>query len=142
MNTQCVYILYSKSNYAIGHIQDTLRMNLKNLGETVRKLRRDRNWSQSDLALRCDTTPVSISRIETRRHGASPPLLNAIARAFDLEIHQLMALAEGALPYNTAAPAGATDEAQLLDAFRRLPAAQRRLLLDLGKALVGHAVNG
>jgi transcriptional regulator with XRE-family HTH domain len=115
-------------------------MNLKNLGETVRRLRRDRDWSQSDLALRCDTTAVSISRIETRRHGASPPLLNAIARAFGLEVHQLMALAEGALPYETATP-GPAEEAQLLDCFRRLPLEQRKLFLQLGDALAGHAVS-
>ena len=108
-----------------------------NLNAVIRQLRRERGWSQERLAELCGVTIVSISRIETGKHGVSTYLLQSLAKTFGLEVHQLMALAEGALPYNTTSAPSSADEQQLLDHFRRLPADQQKLFLGLGAALVG-----
>lgn len=78
-----------------------------------------------------------MSRIETGRQGITQHMQKRLAEIFGLEVHQIMALAEGALPYNTASAPSTADEQKLLDSFRRLPADQQKLFLALGAALVG-----
>lgn len=111
---------------------NTLRMKL---GKVVKQLRVAAGWSQEQLAEKCGITTVSVSRIENDRHGVGESLLRSLGSVFGLEAHQLMALAEGALPYNTEAAPSSAEEKHLLDNFRRLSVPQRRLYLELGDAL-------
>jgi len=116
---------------------NTLRMKL---GKVVKQLRVAAGWSQEQLAEKCGITTVSVSRIENDRHGVGESLLRNLGSVFGLEAHQLMAMAEGALPYNTEAAPSSTEEKHLLDNFRRLPALQRRLYLELGDVLASAGV--
>jgi len=111
-------------------------MSRMNIGPVIKQLRRQKGWNQEQLAARCSISEVSMSRIETGKQGVTQHVLKRLADIFGLEIHQLMAMAEGVLPYNTAEPPSSRDEQQVLDCFRRLSAANRVLYLQLGLALV------
>jgi putative transcriptional regulator len=55
----------------------------------LRELRKQREWSQSDLAERLDVSRQSVNAIETGRHDPSLPLAFRIARLFALPIEQI-----------------------------------------------------
>lgn len=107
-----------------------------NIGETIRKLREERHWSQEELAGRANVTAASISRIENGKHGPSLQLLESFAHAFGLQTYQVVAMAENA-ELLTAAPQFDLDEDKLLSQFRKMPHDQRELFL-----LVGTGFNG
>jgi len=116
---------------------NNLRMKLHTI---IRQLRQSRGWSQEQLAELCGITTVSVSRIETGRQGVSSRLLEILAKQFDLEPHQLMALAEGAIPYNSSAAPDSDEEKRLLDSYRRLSVENRALFLKLCDALASTEV--
>ena len=60
------------------------------IGERIRRLRKERGWTQTDLGTRVGTTKRAIIHYET--HGKFPPapILAAMAGAFELSIEALM----------------------------------------------------
>lgn len=105
-----------------------------NLGETIKKLRVDRNWTQDELAYKARITAANISRIETGKHGPSTQLLESLAYVFGMKMYQLVALAENEyLPvaqqeYNHS-------EELLLRNFRLMPLKEREVFSELSESL-------
>lgn len=105
-----------------------------NLGETIKKLRIARHWTQDELAYRAKITAANISRIETGKHGPSTQLLESLAYVFDIKMYQLVALAEGE-KLMIAAPEYSFAEQALLQNFRVMTPKEQELLLALGERL-------
>ena len=55
----------------------------------LKVLRAERNWSQSDLALRLDVSRQSVNAIETGKYDPSLPLAFRIAELFELPIEAI-----------------------------------------------------
>ena len=55
----------------------------------LRELRKQREWSQADLAERLDISRQSVNAIETGRHDPSLPLAFRSSRLFALPIEQI-----------------------------------------------------
>ena len=56
---------------------------------TLRVLRAERRWSQSDLAQRLGVSRQTVNAIETGRYDPSLPLAFAIGRLFDQPIERI-----------------------------------------------------
>jgi|GEM_PF-626853 len=105
------------------------------MGETIKTLRDEKGWTQEELGWRAGTSAANISRIETGKHGPGPEVLQALAAAFDLKIHELLALAEGE-PRHLASRLPEKLEALLLENFRALSEERKLLLLQVSEAFV------
>lgn len=105
-----------------------------NLGETIRRLRAARNWTQDELAYKAKITAANISRIETGKHGPSTQLLESLAYVFGMKMYQLVALAENeSLP--VAQPEFSISEEILLRNFRAMSPKERELFSSLSDSL-------
>lgn len=62
---------------------------LERLGKTVAALRRERGWTQADLAERSKLTRGYIARVEIGRHDPSFTTLVALARALRVPVADL-----------------------------------------------------
>jgi transcriptional regulator with XRE-family HTH domain len=60
----------------------------------VRYLRKQKGWTQSDLADRVHATNGSISNLENGQQGYSPSLLRYLSQAFGCSVSQIFLLAE------------------------------------------------
>ena len=60
----------------------------------VRYLRKQKGWTQTELAERVYTTNGNISNLESGQQGYSPSLLAYLAQAFGCSVSQIFALAE------------------------------------------------
>ena len=58
----------------------------------VRKIRRDRDMSQTELALLCDTTQNTISSIERCEYGCTVRLALKLSRALNCDINDIFKL--------------------------------------------------
>ncbi|MBR9892584.1 helix-turn-helix transcriptional regulator [bacterium] len=56
------------------------------LGHAVRRLRKERGWSQADLARLAGTDARQVSRIETAAHEPKLSLLLAVIAALELDL--------------------------------------------------------
>ncbi len=101
------------------------------IGGTIKALRERQGWSQEELGWRAGTSAANISRIETGKHGPGPDLLDSLAKAFQLKVHQLFALAEGELNLIVAHLPDRSEE-MLLQHFRAMSEEHRLLLLQVG----------
>ncbi len=112
------------------------------IGELIRGLRKERNWSQETLALEAGMETSSVCRIERGQRRLPTTQLEKIAAALGMTVADMFALAEGKTP-PTAPPAEEgdatadyTSEAvQLRRSFRALTPANRRIAVELLKAL-------
>lgn len=105
-----------------------------NLGETIKKLRISRHWTQDELAYRAKITAANISRIETGKHGPSTQLLESLACVFGMKMYQLVALAEGEKLPVAAAEYNFTEQA-LLQNFRSMTLKEQELFIAMGERL-------
>lgn len=64
------------------------------LGKTVRRLRREEEISQSDLAVRAGLAMNHIGEIERVPRNLTLQTIALLARAFDMQVSELLALAE------------------------------------------------
>jgi transcriptional regulator with XRE-family HTH domain len=64
----------------------------KSLGQTIRLLRREKGWSQSDAASQLDISIPAFSKIETGITDINLSRLEQIARLFDIPLVQLIEL--------------------------------------------------
>jgi putative transcriptional regulator len=71
-----------------GH--ETLRLNNR-----VRRLRAEREWSQTELAERLGVSRQTVHAIETGKYDPSLPLAFTIARLFGLTIEEIFTPEEG-----------------------------------------------
>ncbi|MDO9226629.1 MAG: helix-turn-helix transcriptional regulator [Pseudomonadota bacterium] len=102
-----------------------------NIGGTIKALRELRGWSQEELGWRVSSSSANISRIETGKHGPGPDVLGALAKAFELKVYELFALAEGE-PLHLVARLPDQAEEMLLQSFRAMSEERRLLLLQVG----------
>jgi transcriptional regulator with XRE-family HTH domain len=109
-----------------------------NIGGTIKTLREQRGWYQEELGWRVSSSSANISRIETGKHGPGPDVLQALAKAFELKVHELFALAEGE-PLHLVAHLPDKAEELLLQFFRSMSEEQRLLLLQVGAQFVKRA---
>lgn len=65
-----------------------------NIGPAIRYLRKQKGWTQSDLAEYAFTSKSNISSIENKNHGYSAALLSYLAAAFGCKVSYIFALAE------------------------------------------------
>lgn len=106
------------------------------IGNAIRYLRKQKGWTQSDLAERTFTTKSNISSLENKNHGYSPALLDYLARAFGCRVSYIFALAEQL----SAESSGVSDvrDVSIEVLFSRLPAGVqnqfKNLILELLKS--------
>jgi transcriptional regulator with XRE-family HTH domain len=60
------------------------------LSEKIKKLRKDRKWSQSELAEKIKVHVTHISRLETERYSPSFDMLKKLAEAFEVTTDYLV----------------------------------------------------
>jgi transcriptional regulator with XRE-family HTH domain len=110
------------------------------VGARVRKLREDRDWTQEELAQAIAIEPATLSRYETAKKAFPLDVLRRIGASLRVPLGHL--IADG----GSGAASRLTDasnhdrhadprHAELLDAWRRLPAARRKLALRILRAL-------
>jgi len=70
-----------------------LEFTMKRIGINTRKLRKDRDWSQTDLAVKIGTSQSVIHDIE-RNNGYNPTILTLvkIASSFNLTVSDLLSV--------------------------------------------------
>jgi transcriptional regulator with XRE-family HTH domain len=64
----------------------------RTLGANVRRLRKERGWTQDDLAAETNVEQAAISLIENSRANPTLQMLEGIARAFDVAFVELFAV--------------------------------------------------
>ncbi|SEO99311.1 Helix-turn-helix domain-containing protein [Mucilaginibacter gossypiicola] len=74
---------------------------MRTLGENIRKLRRQRNWSQEDVANRLNISIAAFSKIETGVTDINLSRLKTIAAVFDLSVIQLLAYDDPAYGFHS-----------------------------------------
>jgi transcriptional regulator with XRE-family HTH domain len=67
---------------------------MKALGQNIRTLRRQKGWSQEDVAMRLDISIPAFSKIETGVTDVNLSRIEQIAGAFELSIIELLTLDE------------------------------------------------
>jgi transcriptional regulator with XRE-family HTH domain len=65
------------------------------VGERIRSLRKERGWSQEELGEKADLHHTYVGAVERGEKNASIDTLDKIAVAFNIEILDLFALAQG-----------------------------------------------
>ncbi len=65
------------------------------MGERIRTLRKERGWSQEELGEKADLHHTYVGAVERGEKNASIDTLDKIAVAFNIEILDLFALAQG-----------------------------------------------
>lgn len=116
------------------------------IGESIRRLRRERGLTQEELALELDTAASTVSRIENDERTPSLDMLVRLAQSLQVSVGDLFAHVPAA-PANPAAPGtaplaletgGDDDDTALRRYYLALTPDNQRLALDLLKALVRH----
>jgi transcriptional regulator with XRE-family HTH domain len=103
---------------------------LRDVGQRVAKARRDRGWTQEQLAEAITIEPVSLSRLETGDRALSLSTLASIADLLQVSVGDLLDVTRS-LPETTLKP----DEAELLRLFQELPEGKQDILLRLARDL-------
>lgn len=62
----------------------TLPMVNRAIGNTVRRLRKEKGWTQEELAKNCEFSSVYVAQIETAIRGASVSSVLILAKTFGL----------------------------------------------------------
>lgn len=108
---------------------------LRQIGQRVAQARRDRGWTQEQLAeaIAVQLEPVSLSRLETGDRALSLSTLAGIADALGVGLGDLLDVARP-MPTAELGP----EEAELVRLFQHLPPAQRDIVLRLVRDLVGN----
>ena len=103
---------------------------LRDVGQRVAQARRDRGWTQEQLAEAIEVEPVSLSRLETGHRALSLSTLAQVAEVLGVGLGDLLDVARE-LPV----PEHAPEEAELLRLFQRLHEGKRDILLRLARDL-------
>jgi transcriptional regulator with XRE-family HTH domain len=67
---------------------------LNTIGQNIRTLRRQKGWSQEDIAMRLDISIAAFSKIETGVTDVNLSRIEQIAAAFEVSIIELLTLDE------------------------------------------------
>jgi transcriptional regulator with XRE-family HTH domain len=108
--------------------QELLRL----VGQRVALIRKDRGWTQEQLAEAIEIEPVSLSRLETGHRALSLTTLHTIAKALGTGLGDLLDT-ERDVPE----PEHAPDESELLRLYGQLPPQKQDIILRLARDLSG-----
>ena len=100
------------------------------VAENVRRLRKERGWSQVRLAMEAHVSQQAISFIERERNEPSTEMIRALAKALGVSASEII---EGS-PDNSRAVS--RKEIQLLEIFHQLNAAGQDFLLSQAEQIL------
>ena len=103
---------------------------LRKVGQRVAKARRNRGWTQEQLAEAIGIEPVTLSRWETGDRALSLSTLAAVAARLEVSLGDLLDVGRP-----VPEPDHAPDEAELLRLYRNLPNSKRDIILRLARDL-------
>jgi transcriptional regulator with XRE-family HTH domain len=63
---------------------------MMNIGDRIRKLRRERNWTQDELGKRVGIVGHNVARYESGRTAPRKPMLERFAQAFETTVDELI----------------------------------------------------
>jgi transcriptional regulator with XRE-family HTH domain len=109
------------------------------IGSTIKRIREAREWSLDDLSAALGeikgADKPNLWRIETQEQWPRPELLEAIAKALNVSVYQIFALAEGVeLPSSPGT--FQIEEEQLISMYRAMEEDQKAAYLAMAKAIV------
>jgi len=61
----------------------------KMVGETIRRLRNEKDWTQEELAVRADLSQEHVSRLETGTYSPSRKTIEKLAMAFSVQVRDI-----------------------------------------------------
>ena len=103
---------------------------LRQVGKRVAQARKERGWTQEQLAENVGIEPVTMSRWETGDRALSISTLSAISGCLEVSLGDLLDT-ERPVPQSELAP----EEAELLRLFRSLPPSRQDIVLRLTRDL-------
>ena len=103
---------------------------LRQFGERVAEARRDRGWSQEQLAEAIEVEPATISRWETGGRALSLSTLTRISEILEVPLARLFDI-EQDIPQ----PKHDAEATALLRSFKKITSERRKLLLALAREL-------
>ena len=103
---------------------------LKDVGRRLARIRKDRGWTQEQLADKIGIAPVTLSRLETGARAMSLSSLSVIAKQLDVELGDVLDVKAPA-PAQTLPPR----ENEMLRLFRETPSDRQDLLLKVAREL-------
>ena len=103
---------------------------LRRVGQRVAQVRKERGWTQEQLAENVGIEPVTMSRWETGDRALSISTLSAISGCLEVGLGDLLDV-ERPLPEAEHAP----EEGELLRLYRGLPASKQDIILRLARDL-------
>ena len=106
---------------------------METFGDWLLRSLENRGWSASELARRANLGPATVSRIISGTRQAGPDVALAIARALGESPETVMRRA-GLLP---SLPPPIAEEREIVSILRTLPAAIRRTVVTMIRALAG-----
>ncbi|ASU40330.1 hypothetical protein hmeg3_19890 [Herbaspirillum sp. meg3] len=91
-----------------------------NIGQVLRKIRKERKASLEEIALIAGTDAANLSRVERDKQRLTPDMLENVAKALDVPVSSLYLIAEQNLhPAKSTNDAGKAAAARLEDALSR-----------------------
>ena len=100
------------------------------VSENIKKLRKQRGWSQARLAIEANVSQQAISFIERERNEPSAEMIRALAKAFHVSMSEIM-------EDQPAQETSLSDlEAQLIAVFRQLNRAGKSFLLQQADSIL------
>jgi len=91
-----------------------------NIGQVLRKIRKERKASLEEIALVAGTDAANLSRVERDKQRLTPDMLENVAKALDVPVSSLYFIAEQNLyPVKSASAAGKVSAEKLEDALSR-----------------------
>jgi len=103
---------------------------MANMPNRIYELRRERGWSQQELADRAACSKMHISGVERGKRDLSLSLMRRLAEIFGVPTAALMSRADNPMIL-------AQDEQHLLDTYRQADADKREDLQRVADALIG-----
>ncbi len=112
---------------------DSSEVGIMNIGKRLQELRLAKGFSQGEIEHRTGMLRCYVSRVENGHTIPSLQTLEKMARALDLELHQLLHTGDTKLPTSKAPkrPPLTPDERTLSRVFGQLNKADQRLLLSM-----------
>ena len=105
------------------------------IGENIRKYRKAKGLTQTELAEKLGTTQFVITNYERGRNNPTAAKLPEIAKALDVGLDQLYGLKSEDRKTEEKEVSGKRREAQIQKIFRELPPAKQRAVLEHAKGL-------
>lgn len=103
---------------------------LKDVGRRLARIRKDRGWTQEQLADKIGIAPVTLSRLETGARAMSLSSLSVIAKRLGVELGDVLDVKAPA-PQQNLPPR----ENEILRLFRDVPSYRQDLLLKIAREL-------